>query len=95
MRTPISKRRRTGGGNERAYISAILKNRARKSLSLAFIRGFVPSTGMISLKNNFGKHFQVPIMGKIAARCVLQLRNFVMFQIRLHHVNHEMKSFMF
>ena len=49
MSTPISKRRRTGGGNERAYISAILKNRARNNLSRAFMRGFVPSNGILVL----------------------------------------------
>lgn len=48
--TPISKSSRTGGGKERAYMSAILKNRARNNLSRAFMRGFVPSTGMSAIK---------------------------------------------
>ena len=61
MSTPISKRRRTGGGKERAYISAILKNRARNNLSRAFMRGFVPSNGILALIK-LQKVFQVLII---------------------------------
>ena len=46
-KTPSSRRCRIIGGNERAYMRAILKNNARKSRSRAVINGFVASTGIL------------------------------------------------
>lgn len=97
MRTPISRRRRTGGGKERAYMSAILKNRARNSLSLAFMSGFVPSTGIMTFQNNWAI-FQVPIIENTEALSVLRLQNVAIFTTKTHltcWIIFAMKSFMF
>lgn len=98
MRTPISRRRRTGGGKERAYMSAILKNRARNSLSLAFMSGFVPSTGIMTFQNNW-VILQDPIIENTEALSVLRLQNVAIFVTKTHLtcwiVFATTKSFMF